>query len=78
MAEVSTLPWVEKYRPATLQDVAAHTDIVETSASPGPPAPAPGPPRVRGGTNPRPRPVLPRGGAGVGRLLAIVQGRTVP
>ena len=24
-------PWVEKYRPKTLEDVAAHKDIVETS-----------------------------------------------
>ena len=27
-------PWVEKYRPQTLDDVAAHKEIVETSASP--------------------------------------------
>jgi len=26
----SGLPWVEKYRPATLRDVAAHTDIIDT------------------------------------------------
>ena len=24
-------PWVEKYRPKTLDDVAAHTDIIDTS-----------------------------------------------
>ena len=24
-------PWVEKYRPQTLDDVAAHTEIVDTS-----------------------------------------------
>lgn len=27
-------PWVEKYRPKTLDDVAAHTDIIDTSADP--------------------------------------------
>lgn len=26
-------PWVEKYRPQTLDDVAAHKEIVDTSAS---------------------------------------------
>ena len=26
-------PWVEKYRPKTLDDVAAHTDIIDTSES---------------------------------------------
>ena len=26
-------PWVEKYRPQTLDDVAAHTEIVDTSQS---------------------------------------------
>lgn len=26
-------PWVEKYRPQSLADVAAHRDIVDTSAS---------------------------------------------
>lgn len=26
-------PWVEKYRPRTLDDVAAHREIVDTSAS---------------------------------------------
>jgi hypothetical protein len=26
------LPWVEKYRPATLDDVVAHQDIISTSA----------------------------------------------
>ena len=25
-------PWVEKYRPRSLDDVAAHKDIVDTSA----------------------------------------------
>lgn len=27
------MPWVEKYRPATLDDVVAHGDIISTSAS---------------------------------------------
>ena len=27
------LPWVEKYRPATLDDVVAHKDIISTSKS---------------------------------------------
>ena len=27
------LPWVEKYRPATLDDVVAHKDIIPTSKS---------------------------------------------
>ena len=26
-------PWVEKYRPKTLDDVAAHKEIIDTSAS---------------------------------------------
>ena len=30
-------PWVEKYRPKTLDDVAAHTDIIDTSADHTPP-----------------------------------------
>jgi len=29
-------PWVEKYRPETLSDVIAHTDIVSTRESPRP------------------------------------------
>ena len=52
---------VEKYRPATLDDVAAHRDIIDTSA-PGsaplpPPAPAPLLPLL---THPAPRPSPPR------------------
>ena len=31
-----TQPWVEKFRPKTLNDVAAHKDIIETSARPRP------------------------------------------
>ena len=27
------LPWVEKYRPATLDDVVAHKDIISTSTA---------------------------------------------
>ena len=40
----SGLPWVEKYRPATLRDVAAHTDIIDTGARPPRPSPLPPPP----------------------------------
>lgn len=29
-------PWVEKYRPQSLADVAAHRDIVDTSMYPNP------------------------------------------
>lgn len=29
--ESTAIPWVEKYRPQSLDDVAAHRDIVETS-----------------------------------------------
>ena len=36
------LPWVEKYRPATLDDVVAHKDIIATSC-----APLPHPPPLR-------------------------------
>jgi len=28
------IPWVEKYRPQSLDDVAAHRDIVDTSKTP--------------------------------------------
>lgn len=31
--DMSSLPWVEKYRPATLDDVVAHQDIIATSSS---------------------------------------------
>lgn len=31
--DMSSLPWVEKYRPATLDDVVAHQDIISTSSS---------------------------------------------
>ena len=27
---IKSVPWVEKYRPKTLEDVAAHKDIVDT------------------------------------------------
>ncbi len=30
-------PWVEKFRPKTLDDVAAHKDIIDTSDPPAPP-----------------------------------------
>lgn len=30
---LDNLPWVEKYRPNTLDDVASHRDIISTSAS---------------------------------------------
>lgn len=30
--DMDSLPWVEKYRPATLDDVVAHQDIISTSA----------------------------------------------
>jgi hypothetical protein len=30
-AGASTQPWIEKYRPRTLDDVAAHKDIIDTS-----------------------------------------------
>lgn len=30
------MPWVEKYRPATLSDVVAHGDIISTSTRPFP------------------------------------------
>lgn len=30
-AEPKSVPWVEKFRPQSLSDVAAHRDIVETS-----------------------------------------------
>ena len=29
-ADAAVVPWVEKYRPSTLEDVAAHKDIVDT------------------------------------------------
>ena len=29
-AAQAVVPWVEKYRPKTLEDVAAHKDIVDT------------------------------------------------
>ena len=50
----SGLPWVEKYRPATLRDVAAHTDIIDTGARP--PRPSPLPPRP---PSPHPSPLSP-------------------
>jgi replication factor C subunit 3/5 len=30
-AAASNQPWIEKYRPRTLDDVAAHKDIIDTS-----------------------------------------------
>ncbi|XBI94441.1 hypothetical protein VPH35_031074 [Triticum aestivum] len=35
-AAVKSSPWVEKYRPQSLADVAAHRDIVDTSECPSP------------------------------------------
>jgi len=29
--QASNQPWIEKYRPRTLDDVAAHKDIIDTS-----------------------------------------------
>ena len=34
--EVKGGPWVEKYRPTSLADVAAHKDIIDTSTLPWP------------------------------------------
>jgi len=33
----NAIPWVEKYRPQSLDDVAAHRDIVDTSKTLSPP-----------------------------------------
>ena len=36
-SDTKATPWVEKYRPQSLADVAAHRDIVDTSESSRPP-----------------------------------------
>lgn len=41
--DMSSLPWVEKYRPATLDDVVAHQDIISTSTLDAPLALYPSP-----------------------------------
>ncbi len=33
----SERPWSDKYRPQTLDEVASHADIIQTSARPPPP-----------------------------------------
>lgn len=43
-AQQDTMPWVEKYRPSSLDELVAHEQIVTTSA---PPAPGPAFPRDR-------------------------------
>ena len=38
----SSAPWVEKYRPESLEDVAAHREIINTSTSRAGEPPTPG------------------------------------
>ena len=74
----SGLPWVEKYRPATLRDVAAHTDIIDTGARPPRPPPPPAPPALPpllSSRSPRLCPARFRPPLGLPRLLS---GRLTP
>jgi replication factor C subunit 3/5 len=52
-------PWVEKYRPETLGDVIAHTDIVSTRELPRPARRAPSQQRYLPALPPPPPPLRP-------------------